>query len=366
MTEVIIHIGHGKTGSSYLQSILALNVERLEENGIHYPDHKSLSAAAKGHITSGNGSLLTEGKVDIEKHERVLFSSEALFSDLLGSEILKKIAQKYKIKIILFSRNIFEHSFSRWAQSVKRGGLTSDLDSYLQSHPVGPHSKILEWISSSEKLGFELALRNYSVHKKDLRSIFLRDIFGCETDDLKIHNPPSLKVNRSLTSFEYDIQRVFNFVEGERSSKYISDPVVNKLPNIEENKLTIKSKTYETVLEKNFSIIRKVNEFIDPNEALVIEDRDSIVSDSHVQNSLTDEQIEVLGNAIRCRFHASLMPEDKANVCRDLALKIERNNALDLIDALELMKIAQQIRPDGPVINAKVREWAKLVHNENE
>ena len=37
MKEIILHIGHGKTGSSYLQSFLALNREKLLDIGIDYP-----------------------------------------------------------------------------------------------------------------------------------------------------------------------------------------------------------------------------------------------------------------------------------------------------------------------------------------
>lgn len=51
---MIVHVGHGKTGTSFLQSIFALNKEVLKEHGFHYPEHPSEKKAAKGLISSGN------------------------------------------------------------------------------------------------------------------------------------------------------------------------------------------------------------------------------------------------------------------------------------------------------------------------
>ncbi len=55
--NLYLHIGHGKTGSSSLQTFLALNKDNLKEYGIFYPEHVSFSNAEKGFITSGNLTL---------------------------------------------------------------------------------------------------------------------------------------------------------------------------------------------------------------------------------------------------------------------------------------------------------------------
>ena len=51
--NIILHIGHGKTGSSYIQSSLALSVGRLREAGIEYPEVTPLTSAKQGGISSG-------------------------------------------------------------------------------------------------------------------------------------------------------------------------------------------------------------------------------------------------------------------------------------------------------------------------
>ena len=60
MKKLIVHVGHGKTGSSFLQSIFALNSDRMAQLGILYPEHISNAMARRGHITSGNGNILLE------------------------------------------------------------------------------------------------------------------------------------------------------------------------------------------------------------------------------------------------------------------------------------------------------------------
>lgn len=58
MSVLYLHVGHGKTGSSYLQSALALSQDALRDNGIFYSLNEVGRRAAQGKITSGNGNLL--------------------------------------------------------------------------------------------------------------------------------------------------------------------------------------------------------------------------------------------------------------------------------------------------------------------
>ena len=48
MNKLILHIGHGKTGSSYIQSFLANNILKLKENGIKYPKPRDLLKQKRG------------------------------------------------------------------------------------------------------------------------------------------------------------------------------------------------------------------------------------------------------------------------------------------------------------------------------
>ena len=54
-TKLFLHIGHGKTGTSAVQSSLAIASGKLLERGINYPIHPSLrDRSSQLEITSGN------------------------------------------------------------------------------------------------------------------------------------------------------------------------------------------------------------------------------------------------------------------------------------------------------------------------
>ena len=60
-TKVFLHIGHGKTGTSAVQSSLAIASDDLFSYGINYPIHPSLrDRLAQLEITSGNWSPIPE------------------------------------------------------------------------------------------------------------------------------------------------------------------------------------------------------------------------------------------------------------------------------------------------------------------
>ncbi len=119
MSILYLHVGHGKTGSSYLQSVLALSQNALKDEEIVYSLNGSGERAAQGKITSGNGDLL-EGflkkrKADGKGNSNFLFSSEVLFHKFLtdkGEELLEIIEGQCfeKIKILLFIRDPLEHA----------------------------------------------------------------------------------------------------------------------------------------------------------------------------------------------------------------------------------------------------------------
>ncbi|GAA6135645.1 hypothetical protein NBRC116188_24350 [Oceaniserpentilla sp. 4NH20-0058] len=372
MKNVILHVGHGKTGSSYLQSVLALNTSYLLDAGILYPDHRSLSKAAKGLISSGN-----QGSLDIEMIEKadqntVLFSGEALFLKMLKGDLLEALSKNYKLKVIMYTRDVIDNAISRWAQEVKRSGGTQDIDTYLNTVSVGPYPKVVEWIEKSKELNFELVLKNYSLHEKDLAAEFFSDVIGKDIDVSNLVLPKAEKVNRSLTHSENEIQRLFNIFDPESSSLYISDFLVNKFPDLESSSIKISKKTFRILNKKNSEYINKINEFTAENEKVNIGDEKELVIRRNADKSLPNEVLVALGESIKNKFSKKEdvnenQVKDGINtfkVLRDTALKIEKGAKLDLSDALELMKAAQELRPNGAVINQKVEEWSEKLASE--
>jgi len=157
--KLVIHAGRSKTGTSFLQSVLALNEMFLEKNGLHYPKLRSATEmAARGLPTAGNAVLLaillTKGGVlpsDVNEkiimddlvncfkensNKHVILSSE-LFEqlNLEGLEKLKEIAAGAgrELFFVQYIRNPVDSLESVYAQSVKRHGVTLDPFEYVLS-----------------------------------------------------------------------------------------------------------------------------------------------------------------------------------------------------------------------------------------
>lgn len=126
--NLILHIGSGKTGSSALQTFLALNSNLLSSYDIYYPEHSSFLNAKKGFISSGNISIsknksrwekyIDKKAVDIS-YNSLLFSSEALLKAILSdpNKILY-LNKKYTLTLVMYIRNPLDHLFSSFGSSI--------------------------------------------------------------------------------------------------------------------------------------------------------------------------------------------------------------------------------------------------------
>ena len=173
-----IHVGHGKTGTSFIQSVLAINAELLSSYGLNYPVYALEDGRAKqGLISSGNGMLITEDKWQAKGP--TLVSSEVLFERLLQDAALRqRISSRHgRIKIILYTRDLFDYLISGWGQYIKRhNGVLAFNDYMLDGVAQGNYHVyplVLEWIKLAEREQFELVIVNYSRHKSDLIESFL-------------------------------------------------------------------------------------------------------------------------------------------------------------------------------------------------
>lgn len=356
MKKVVLHVGHGKTGSSYLQSCLALNKDKLLDLGIVYPSHKSFEEALSGYISSGNGKNFIEILSDLKtSSDNILFSSELLFGSLLNEEKVKFCdllgSAKYSFEVIIYSRNLFEHSFSRWGQMVKREKCVDDLNTYLLKNPVGPHPTILEWIELSERYDFKLKIKNYSKIKGDLATQFLSDLTGLEGS--LFSTPQFQKVNRSLTSAETIFKRFFNSVGFPHPP--LSDELVNRLPEITIHQPSCTRKVYDLVVDMNSDAFEIINKNLSYDESLEIEGPQQVVYNGFSEDShLSAEQVSIISEYLSRHFIA--LNKSEVDIFRDIAIKISRNKA-QLIDALLLMEFALKHRPNGPLIKKHVERW---------
>jgi hypothetical protein len=299
--EIILHVGHGKTGSSYLQSTLALSCERLKSIGIDYPPHPSFDSARSGFISSGNVLGGDEWLADLvskvihSKEKKILFSHEGLFMLILvHHKVIAEAFKKFNVRVILYIRNPIEHMLSSYGQGIKRARHIDDVkDAAKRYHMV---SQVGQFIEIADKIKFGLTIINYSNCKHDIIPPFEKAI-DIPLGTLEL--PKIKNVNRSLTASEMELQRLFNLYYEGNSAKFISDVLCNQAPGVPAEKIMLSRIDAAEFASLIADDVEEVNKKLDPDCHYSLS-ADDFVSDQHTGDALTfnREQLEVLVKSI--------------------------------------------------------------------
>ena len=366
MKKLILHIGHGKTGTSYIQSMLALNADRLSSI-FDYPYHPSFVKAKEGKIQSGNGEVflesITKNGTLTDRHK--VFSGEFLFYDLIGEfkDDFQNLCKSQEVHILLYSRNVFEFYVSSWSQAIKRKKYHKNFPLFIdQSDSI--YKKIEQWYYLSEKYGFKIHFRNYSLHKNNIKEIFWGDLFNilnCTAPKFNLESHISNIVNRSLTNLELQLLRSINFAKSDLGA-FIADNLVNLLPSIPSEKTKITDEIYNKLSEKFSDSISHINSFVPASEALSLGFPEINNTHEELQQEFSDMQVEVIGNSLSSYLKPLIQLKNSTDELRNISLKIASNSPLGIADALLIMKLVQSIRPNGPVINKKISQWESLLN----
>lgn len=156
---VYLHAGSPKTGTSSLQSFLAINSKKLSANNFHYPSLMPLDAAIAGDVSSGNGEHLARSMLSKGNPERIegeysdiawgklksIFEQSASNNIIISSEYffvasddglakLKKLAESfcYICKPLIWIRPQWELFYSAYAQLIKTNKTDLTLLEYLE------------------------------------------------------------------------------------------------------------------------------------------------------------------------------------------------------------------------------------------
>lgn len=110
------------------------------------------------------------------------------------------------------------------------------------------------------------------------------------------------RINRSLTLAEYEIQRQFNLHFSGGSSSFISDPLVNDLPEVASQIPRFSREAYNQIVEKHQRAIEAVNALIGPEEAVKISPFDPLKAQfpkgPQADFTFTSEQLGVLARSL--------------------------------------------------------------------
>ena len=146
--KLYLHIGHGKTGTSAIQSAFAIAQKDLLKQGIEYHIHNTdREKASQFAITSGNwnhnpkeslAQELTRRSQERNNNNSILLSSESLFWQL--DSLFEDGFQELKdlnLHVLLAVREIEEMLSSEYQQRVKRHGEKSDFGEHVEAFQDG-------------------------------------------------------------------------------------------------------------------------------------------------------------------------------------------------------------------------------------
>ena len=257
--KLYLHIGHGKTGSSYLQSWLACNAVALRSHsGLIYPqrlpgrDPPLDNRALMGQFSQGNGYVLDHLLQFRNKPRRqrrllrrlcassgdsaqglngLMFSFEgwarrfaALLPDLDAFMDCWGLEQ---VELLLLVRDPLEHACSAYSQMVKRHGYCGSLDDWLASYRFT--QRLLDTLDTIAAAGPQVRLTtaHYGRDRGELLPVLQRWLALDPSQPWR--QPAQLRVNRSLTLEELRLMRHLNRRIGDAAAR-VGEHLVDRLP----------------------------------------------------------------------------------------------------------------------------------------
>ena len=383
-TKLFLHIGHGKTGTSAIQSALAIASEDLAKRGINYPIQQSLrDRASRLEITSGNWEptpeiSLTDQLIEIadnnQEELKVILSSESLF--WLIPELIQNKSHwetHIDLHIILAVREIEEMLSSEYQQRVKRHGDAMPLEQFLRArHFISSHhAKAAEVIELMAQANIKNTIINYSKHKQDISKLIFTII---DAEDLyPTDQMTGAIINRSLSRKELEILITINALYFSRFpwiSTRISDALIKNQPQLEAQQCKIAKQQLQKVYETNNSYLQSINSFLDPSEQLTsltnhIQGTSQAHSPEQAEKIRKEESISV--SLIGDTLLQTLTKESKRKLSNDTVdaiIALSQSGKVSKTTEVELLEVAQENRPQGKklaqLLERARKELAKL------
>ena len=377
-TKLFLHIGHGKTGTSAIQSSLAIASDNLRGKGINYPIGSTLrDRASRLEITSGNWEpksdvSLSDQLLSIAEQNKddsaIILSSESLF--WLIPELIKNKSQwknKLDLHIILAVREIEEMLSSEYQQRVKRHGDAMPLEQFIRArHFVSSHhEKAAEVIGLMSQENITNTIINYSQHKKDISQVIFK-LIGAE-ELYPAEQMSGAIINRSLSAKELEILITINALYYNKYpwiSTKISDALIKKQPKIEAQQCKISRQQLEKIYERNDHYLKTINACLESCEQLTSasslnQRKDQVNSTQQAQKIRQEEAISVnlIGDALLKAF----TNESKGKLSNDTVdaiIALSQSGTVSKATEVELLEVAKDNRPQGQKL-AKLLERAK-------
>ncbi len=250
MKELVLHIGCPKTGSTALQTWLAINQAKLVDQGYHFA--LTDREAAHFRINSGNAAILDTfirqnggpGKRDSGRTVLDLYFS-GFDKAIVSSEILSGYRPEYiealreffdqhrvQVRVVAYVRNLYDFFYSAHVQHVKR---SNRLESFEQAVLEEKHFRHFLAFKNFSRF-FPVTLIHYDSVVDNVATAFC-DAIGL--DYAQLDPLPEQQVNRTLSRDEIVVlQSIGRWlremdISADGFSGIVSDELVHRFPDTE-------------------------------------------------------------------------------------------------------------------------------------
>lgn len=291
MSELILHPGAPKTGTSFLQVMFSQHAEAMLKEGVVYPRGHMFDEAKSGEITSGNGIELAnflnpnlphnvpdklkyidkfDKTLDRHKGLKVLFSSEFLtFPPGPQLEQIKTVIRKHKfsVRVVYFVRDLVPAAFSTYSQQIKRHGEHREFNEFIRDWDPFYRYNLM---CMEDAFGRDqVTVYNYDAVKKGLSDIFFKDILG-----LSFAPKSAPVINRSLSAEEAEALRQMNSLSpGNAAISNFINTALMKLDKPKSEGFQVTKEESDLLHTRFDEAVSYINEFTH-GEPCVIEDSD--------------------------------------------------------------------------------------------
>lgn len=309
--KLYLHIGIEKTGSSYLQSVLAVNRPFLLEQGFFFPKAgKREQDMLAGRISPGNAFPLTEAlikknkvqileflKLNFQKARKnnsntILLSNENLVRGLAREDqmdLFLSCCNESQIVVqnsLLTLRDPAEHALSLYKHRARKGKASS-FENWLQDSYRTP--RVLDgFFKNMKKFSFPCMVRKYVKSSEKLR----RDFFE---EWLQIPQPVEegkTSVNPSLTLSELWLMRKIRAIDEDLvhdlHHRFIQIPHEDRVSNPEV--ISYYLDLANKYLSKYSSTFNMCNQWLPTEEHLVLNEYSELKEDRVLFNLELSEQ----------------------------------------------------------------------------
>ena len=311
MKKIFLHIGQGKTGTTFLQNTLASNSAELNNSNFCYPN-----GSAEGKIQSGNIpgmarfdfaylTSILENEVTNNQFDNIIFSCEFLLGlfnknipDLINLFNLFK-TKGIEIHLVICIRDVNSHCKSLFSQKMKDGSYNFDnsIEDFLLKSYATPQAtlKILKTCQA-----FAIPCHAFKYDKNDL----LRDFSTAIGLDFDLNAHSQGIINRSLSTNELMILSAFQHFPRQELKK-LTWALVELVPNLHSHKYKCDESTATRFAQQIDPVIDQINQIVTTNNQIPNINISELTAGDELQ-TLTDSQIKVIHGWINSNYKLKL------------------------------------------------------------